>query len=499
MNTTQRPTGQAAIVPAREGLGGRAFALARLAWWIVFGAVVGMNLLALPGNLRLLQRACVGGPCVEQQLNLVQLRSWLLAGFSAESYAVYAVTLNLVVAALYLGVALVLFRSKGRDGMVFFTSITLVIFGGVTYSGALGTLARDNPLWWIPVLTLDYLGSVLIVAFLYLFPTGRFVPRWTRFVLVAWVLEQFLEVFENPPLSLLTLPGWFVNVFFPLVMLSALYAQIYRYRNSSNAAQRRQTRWVVLGAVLALAGFLIAVIVFSVAVELRAPVLTDLVLTLLIAVFLCLIPLSIALALLRARLWDIDLILNRTLAYGTVTAILAGILAVTSDLAKRFFLAFTGESSDLAPILATLVVVAAFEPVKHRVQGVVDRHFKYATGSFGPFGDELQRFVQFNDPGALAVRFLREAVDAFGARGGAIYPGTDSLRAITEIAPLPEVPALTVPLAYQGVTLGRLVLGPRGSGEPYDQAEATALSQMAALVARALALHPTYAISPQES
>ena len=59
-----------------------------------------------------------------------------------------------------------------------------------------------------------------------------------------------------------------------------------------------------------------------------------------------------------------------------MTAIIAGLLAVLSDLAKRFFLAVTGETSEFAPIVATLIIVAAFEPIRKRVQDFMDRHFK---------------------------------------------------------------------------------------------------------------------------
>ncbi len=165
-----------------------------------------------------------------------------------------------------------------------------------------------------------------------------------------------------------------------------------------------------------------------------------------------LIPISIGIAILRSRLWDIDLILNRTLVYG--------VLAVSSDLTKRFFLAVTGESTELAPIVATLVVVALFEPLKCRGETFVDRHFKYATGTFGAFGDELSKFVTLNDPEAPSTQFLQEAVGSLGAENGAVYLGAGShLHLVQSVGKWDGHAEIAVPLESAGTGVGLIALG----------------------------------------
>src|SRR3990170_4953165 len=87
---------------------------------------------------------------------------------------------------------------------------------------------------------------------------------------------------------------------------------------------------------------------------------------------------TIGVAVLRYRLLDIDLIINRTLVYVSLSAILGGLLAASSAVSQRIFVALTGDTSDIAIVLATLVVAGAFTPIQRAVQGVADRYVKPA-------------------------------------------------------------------------------------------------------------------------
>lgn len=471
---------------ARESFFERHQRFVKAVWWCVFLSVVGMTLVSIPLNLRALQRACVTPACVDQQLGIFEWRSWLGAGLSPQNYALFAVGLPILVSSIFLIVAVILFRGKPGDRVVYLTSLTLIFFGGSTFSGALGVLGTQSPLWWIPVLTFDYLGSVMIVGFFYTFPTGKFVPPWTRFVLLLWAGEQFLEVLNNPPLNLRFLPSSVVDVSLLAAVGIAIYAQVYRYRRQSNAEQRRQTKWVVFGTITALVGFVTAVIVSAVLSN-SEPVAAILLGGFWVAVAMSLIPISIGIALMRARLWDIDLIINRTLVYGMITAILAGVLAVSSDLTKRLFVALTGSDSELAPIIATLIVVAAFEPVKNRVQALVDRYVKYSTGSFGVFGEELTKFVELNEPEELLKRFLSESVRAFGAQGGAVYLGSGAkLRLVQSMGEWKNDGEMAMSIEHDGTALGLLTLGARNNGDAYQPDDHKTLTEMSSLVGRAI-------------
>ena len=107
------------------------------------------------------------------------------------------------------------------------------------------------------------------------------------------------------------------------MVVSLVWSQAYRYRRVSSAAQRRQTRWVVFGTTLGVAG----TFPFKLPVDLSLvggdEPLTLLVLKMGFALSLLLVPLSIGVAVLRSHLFDIDVLINRTLVYGSLTAILA--------------------------------------------------------------------------------------------------------------------------------------------------------------------------------
>lgn len=501
------PTTQPIVAPAiskpqlRSRFKGRFLALARVGWWIIFGAIVVLNLLAIPLNLQLLQRECVSTPCYGDQLNLLLFRSWLSFGLTREAYARLAVGIGLFPILIYLSVAFILFVRKSQDPVVFFTSLMLATFGG-TYPGFLTVLPREHVLWWIPTIGFEYIGSVLVILFFYIFPNGKFVPRWTQFIGAFWAIEQLLEIVNNPPVNFQMLPPGFVDAAFLGVSASAVFAQYYRYRRVRDAFERRQTKWVTFGTIAALVGVIASVLIFSFIVPLQENVFSAVLLSVLLALFICLIPISIGISILRSRLWDIDLIINRTLVYGIVTAVLAGVLAVSSDLTKRFFLALTGESSELAPMVATLMVVAVFEPVRAHVQRLVDQHVKYATGSLGAFAEELGKYLELNDADALSRRFLKEALSTLGAESGAIYLGQSTqLRLVTSTGQWDGHAELAVPIEHRDNHVGLIALGARTDGESYDADDRATLRQMAELVARAIELaehlnHETTPVQP---
>jgi hypothetical protein len=91
--------------------------------------------------------------------------------------------------------------------------------------------------------------------------------------------------------------------------------------------------------------------------------------------FILLIPLSIGVAILCSRLYDIDVLINRTLVYGALTAALVGLYFGAIVLLQRLFVALTDERSTLVVVVSTLVIAAWFYPLRRRVQGFVDHRF----------------------------------------------------------------------------------------------------------------------------
>ena len=201
--------------------------------------------------------------------------------------------------------------------MALFCAFMLVVFGGSALTSDVpGAVAAAHPALRFPVHLLDYLGQVAFVVFFYVFPSGAFVPRWTRWLAVAVALLYVPNIFfQGTALGLLGGP------IFVGLLASLVIAQGYRYRWVSDPAQRQQTKWVVFGVAVALGGFAILLsLAASVSwLETAGPV-GELVGETLSYGLIALIPLSIGVAILRSGLYDIDVLINRTLVYGLLTA-----------------------------------------------------------------------------------------------------------------------------------------------------------------------------------
>jgi hypothetical protein len=175
--------------------------------------------------------------------------------------------------------------------------------------------------------------------------------------------HSFLNVLHYPVLNALMSMGLAVNL---------LIVQGYRYKRVSDAAQRQQTKWVLLGMVVAFGGYgvflLLEALLPSVLV---ASVLGN---TAFFALML-LIPISIAVAVLRYRLYEIDLLINRTLVYGALTALLVTVYVGTILVIQGLFRTLAGQESQLAIVVSTLAGAAVFSPLRRRIQAFIDRRF----------------------------------------------------------------------------------------------------------------------------
>jgi hypothetical protein len=200
-------------------------------------------------------------------------------------------------------------------------------------------------------------------------------------------------------------------------------------------------------------------------------------------------PATIAISIMRYRLWDIDVVIRRTLVYALLTAIIAGLFAALITL-SQVLLPAGGLERDMLAVVTTLVVVAAFTPARNKLQDWIDNRYK--GGGLG-----MQRLKQFCAQVQLRVapvqeqqitrRLLEEAIAAFGAQGGVVYlvHNGESQR-IHAVGNWDDSPALTMPLLYGDQEIGELALGVRTSGRAYSLEEQEVLDQATLIVARAI-------------
>jgi hypothetical protein len=178
--------------------------------------------------------------------------------------------------------------------------------------------------------------------------------------------------------------------------------QVYRYRRVSTPVERHQTKWVVFGLAVSLLGFILLLAAQAIVRAERAS-LPNALLTGFYYPIELLIPLSIGIAILRYRLWDIDLIINRTLVYGSLTAILAALYFGMVIGAQTVSQALTGQTqpNPLIIILSTLLIAGLFNPLRYRIQRTIDRRFyraKYdAAKTVAAFSVTLRQDVDLAD------------------------------------------------------------------------------------------------------
>ena len=145
----------------------------------------------------------------------------------------------------------------------------------------------------------------------------------------------------------------------------------------STSEQRQQTKWVVFGIAVALVGFVAILVLFSLIPALwqTAGPLGEMIVETIIYGLLLLIPLSIGVAVLRSRLYDIDVVINRALVYGPLTATLVALYVGSVVSLQYVFQALTGGGSQLAIVASTLLIAALFNALRLRIQGFIDRRF----------------------------------------------------------------------------------------------------------------------------
>jgi hypothetical protein len=252
-----------------------------------------------------------------------------------------------------------------------------------------GSLPAGEALAWIASWVLPIMIG-LQVSYLLLFPTGRLPGR--RWRPLAWLVVAFVSVgvalsafspgaylgslgpIRNP-LGVEGLTGAYKALLYagaPLLFGAAVLSLFVRLRRAEGV-ERQQLKWFAYAAAMFASGIVLIVIPLAVDTPswyVRAAT----------AVFTAAgtaIPIAIGIAILRYRLYEIDLLINRTLVYGALTVLLALIYfgGVTST--QAIFRTLTGqeEQSQLAIVVSTLIIAALFTPLRRRIQGLIDRRF----------------------------------------------------------------------------------------------------------------------------
>jgi hypothetical protein len=362
--------------------------------------------------------------------------------------------------------------------------LTLILIAMVN-SRANAAVRFDSPVGL--AVAAGYHLAVLLV--LLTFPDGRLMPRWTRWYLPAGVAWIAIKLAPLPAaMALRASPPWILIDF--LVFGMAISAQFSRLRSAADPAARQQTKWLVYGFVTA---FLVQY-AYHIPVEFvaafRGRSLFEFVGSIVNHLLMLIVPIAFAHAVLRHRLYDIDLIINRTLVYVPLTGILAGVFTASVTVLRSLILALTGETSDVATVLSTVLIVALLTPVRDRLQKAVDARFRFSSRADRVLKDfelQLAARLQVVQAGPVIRRLLEHAVRGLRAVGGAaeLVDGGRT-RPLCTVGEWSGEGVVSVPIRTSERSYGRITLGAPRGGASYREADLDRLRSTAAVVAAAI-------------
>lgn len=348
--------------------------------WLLLALMVALSLAAAPFRLRDLSQPCTSAPCLEDNL---LLRADMVAvlngmGLSLQQYAIFMLTTSFLQLVISWSLAALLLRQPEPDRMTILVAIYLSL-GGFS-NPVLSALPAAVHWTSIPVSVLIYAGYLSFILVFYLFPDGRFVPPWTKWLALVLAINELITTILTTYAQLTgreVAMGWYGFIESSLWLgsfLAIIATQIYRYFRVSGPVQRLQTRWVVFGSSLALlVGVTLSVIGASNVVNLNP---WYRLLTIVVSSWLPLaILVSFGIAMLRFRLWEIDILIRRTLQYGILTALLGLLYFGSVTVLQGIFTALGGSQSQVITVISTLIIAALFRPLRRRIQDVIDRRF----------------------------------------------------------------------------------------------------------------------------
>lgn len=391
------------------------------------------------------------------------------------------------IVALCLALAALLFWRRRAETMALVTSFFLLAYG-IAWGGALENALgapRSEPARMLA----NSIGSAMaftpMLLLLFLFPSGKFVPRRTRWVLLASLFLTPFLVFAPTDASYSSPLAPLLNGALLFFVLIGLSAQIYRYRSVSNALERQQTKAFVYGLFLAIGLGVLASLAYPTILNnpsgMALPWWVPLAQLAWIAA-IAVIPLALTLAVMRYRLWDIDLIVNRTLVYGTLTALVIGLFVVVVVLLGALLQGVGGGSNFLVSLLATAAIAVLFQPLRERVQRAVNRlTYGERDEPYAVLARLGQRLESTLAPQAVLPMIVETVAQALQVPYVTIALRNQAQEQKTEWGQLRPASSafFTFPLLYQNETLGTLIVAPRTGEEKFSAADLRLLNDLA--------------------
>lgn len=412
----------------------------RTLWLFLIVFSVGLFLYNLPFYfVDLRDSAQYGGGYTEVLVNL---------GISQSFFASYFAGVDAVLVSFSLFVAIFIFRIRSDDWLALLVSANVVILSTST-SPAISTES-----FWMAAILSAISGYLMMVVFS-VFPDGRFVPSWMRYIIVLSFPIALGQVYIR---AIIQSGDDFTVLFFIFLgsvlagFAFILLAQVYRYRKISNQMQRQQLKWVILAFTVILLMFIVYITVplifpniaypglypLSLVVYTQASLIWMFISIPIILFTIALFPISILVGILRYRLWDIDVVINRSLVYGSVALISVAIFFIASLLIQ---VVFGNQQIWIALVFSLIVSAAIFNPIRKRVQNLVDRYIYRLRFDLNELG-RAQEPLSIINPGMLTGQQFGdyEVRGVIGKGGmGEVYDGFGNGQRVAIKTMLPEI------------------------------------------------------------
>jgi hypothetical protein len=356
--------------------------LAQFAWFLILVTTALLLAAAVPARLAQLSQVAPQLDTASGILGTAEVEVLRQSGLSVVFYAGYVTFFEALTAFGGVLVGAVIFWRQRHDGMALFVSIALITLG--TFPTPLMTSVLTVQPALAPLLSfLQFIALGPSFLIFLVFPDGRFVPRWTIVPGLLWLgysvgwlfipaLKPPLTLFAVQRASSLTIP------ILLLMVIIGIFAQIYRYRRVATPVQRQQTKWIVFGFSITLL-VVLAFGVASLAVNFDPPSRVSMLFLLIAipAVVLALMvpPVAVMFSILKFRLWEIDILIRRTVTYAVVVMLSAVVYFSSVILLQQLFAGISGQRSEVTTVLSTLAIAALFVPLRNRVQNAIDKRF----------------------------------------------------------------------------------------------------------------------------
>ncbi len=443
----------------------------RAVWLVLVAVLFCTFLMSIPAAYTMLTTVCDGDSsdsCVWVQQSTAEILA--RHDVSVSSLAAFNLIVFVAFSAFCWVSGLLVLRYRSRDWhglLVSYLLITLAA-GGPSFVFMSAWDHTDVPpiIAAVPGLTIFPMYLALSLFF-QTFPDGKFYPRWGRLGTLL-ILANYAVWILPPPINLISWSPALASLWLLLVYGFHIVIQAYRYRYHYTKAQRQQTKWLVFTAAVAL----VSVIAFSLVVDNEYGAILEGVLTTI--GFYLPIAIGISIAILRYRLWDIDVIINRTLVVGALTSILIAVYAlVVTSLSQVVRV----EDNFVVSLLGAGVIAILFQPLRQWLQNAINRLMfgkrDEPLAVMTELGASLEKMLS---PDAALLHLVEMTAKTLRLPYVAVERADTSERVASGS---PRANPASFPLVYQAQVIGTLLAASRSPGETLNAADRLVLEGVA--------------------